>query len=52
MRKIVQEAIKTVSQIYEHTKYIDQLEEIVNRAIKLAENDEADTVNIRHLGQG
>lgn len=52
LRKIVQEAIKTVSQIYEHTKYIDQLEEIVNRAIKLAENDEADTVNIRHLGQG
>lgn len=52
LRKIVQEAIRTIRQIYEHTKCIDQLEEIVNRAIKLAENDEADTVNIRHLGRG
>lgn len=50
--QIIRDAKNTVCEIYEHTKYIDQLASIIDLAIDLACNDEADAVNIRQIGQG
>ena len=50
--QIVKDAKDTVCEIYEHTKYIDQLASIIDLAIELSGNDEADAVNIRQIGQG
>lgn len=50
--QIVRDAKNTVCEIYEHTKHIDQLVAIIDLAIELAGNDEADAVNIRQIGQG
>lgn len=52
LRLIVQDAKETVCEIFEHTKYIDQLAAIIDLAVELADNDEADAINIRQLGQG
>lgn len=50
--QIVQEAKETVHEMYEHTEYIDQLTTIIDLAVELSGNDEADAANIRQLGQG
>lgn len=52
LAQIIQEAKETVCEMYEHTKYIEQLADIIDLAAGLAGNDEADMVNIRQIGQG
>lgn len=50
--QIVRDAKDTVCELFEHTKYIDQLAAIIDLAIELTGNDEADAVNLRQIGQG
>lgn len=52
LAQIVQEAKETVCEMFEHTKHIEQLAAIIDLAVELSGNDEADAVNIRHIGQG
>ena len=49
---IVEEGIQTVAEIYEDTEHIDELVNIVHRAILLLHNNNSDYENIKLLGEG
>ena len=49
---IIREAIETVCDIYQGTEYVEQFADIMDLAVNLAANDEADLINIRSLGGG
>ena len=52
LKEIVIEAMKTVEKLFEGDEHLQELTEIVERAIALSENEENDIENIRDLGQG
>ena len=52
LREIVIEAMKTAEKIFEGDKHLEELTDIIDRAIVLSENDFDDLENIRALGQG
>lgn len=52
LREIVVEAKKTAEKIFEGDKHLNELTDIIDRAIVLSENDFDDLENIRALGQG
>ena len=49
---IVEEGLETVAEIYKDTKHIDELVDIVHRAILLSQNNNTDYENIKQLGEG
>jgi len=52
LKEIILEAKDTVRQMYRGTRHIDDLCEIIDDAITLAENSDFDKENIRKLGEG
>lgn len=52
LKEIVVEAKKTAEKIFEGDKHLNELTDIIDRAIVLSENDFDDLENIRALGQG
>lgn len=52
LRQIVIEARETVKRLFAEDKHINELTDIIDRAIALSENDFDDLENIRALGQG
>ncbi len=52
LKEIVVEAMETVKKLFVGDKHINELTDIINRAIALSENDFDDLENIRVLGQG
>lgn len=52
LKKIVLEAKETVCRLYKDTEHVSQLASILDLTVELAENDDADTFNIRRLGGG
>ncbi len=52
LKEIVIEAQKNVGKIFEGDKHLQELTDIIDRAIALSENDVDDLENIRALGQG
>ena len=52
LKDIVLEAKNAVCAAFSGTAYVDDLREIIDRAVALSENDEPDEINIRRLGEG
>lgn len=52
LREVVVEARKTAEKLFEGDKHLNELTDIIDRAIVLSENDFDDLENIRALGQG
>ena len=52
LKEIVIEAKNTVENIFKGDKHLQELTDIIERAIVLSENEEDDLENIRSLGQG
>ena len=52
LKEIIVEAKETVRRLFEGTEYVDELCEIVDKAIELAENEDTDVNNIKRLGEG
>ena len=52
LKEIVLEAKNTVENIFKGDKHLQELTDIMERAIVLSENEEDDLENIRSLGQG
>lgn len=52
LKEIVVEAKETVLKLFSGDKHIDELENIINKAIELSENSEDDLSNIHELGEG
>lgn len=52
LKEIVLEAKNTVENIFKGDKHLQELTDIIERAIVLSENEEDDLENIRSLGQG
>lgn len=50
--EIVKDAIKTTVELFANKKYIDEFENIMNKAVKLAHENVDDLDAIRELGQG
>lgn len=52
LKDIVIEARGAVAEMFENDKHIDELTNIINRAIELSENEADDLENIKQLGEG
>ena len=52
LKEIVQRSMADVAEIFRDEQDIDKLVNIVNKAIELSENDDADLNNIHQLGEG
>ncbi len=52
LKEIVIEARDTVCKLFKDTEHIDELREIINKAISFAENNDSDRNNIKRLGEG
>lgn len=52
LKKIVLEAKEAVCDMFKDCEYTSELEDIIDRAVELSENDEADIDNIKCLGAG
>lgn len=52
LKEIVLEAKDTVALLFEGDSHLRELEDIIDRAVRLSENDAADLVNIHQLGEG
>jgi len=48
----VNEALAVVSEIFSGNAYMPQLEQLIDKAVMLSKNDEADLANIHQLGEG
>ena len=52
LKDVVIEARNTVAELFRKDKHIQELEDIINLAVQLAENCESDLDNIHKLGEG
>ena len=52
LKEIVLEAKKTVAEIFPDDGYLKELEDIIDLAISLSENDDTDLDNINRIGEG
>ena len=52
LKEIVLDARDTVKKMYRKDKYIQELTDIINLAVKLSENNESDLNNIHQIGEG
>ncbi len=52
LKDIVTEAMEVCSKLFRGTRHLDELVELVNAAVVLAENDKPDSANIKLLGEG
>ena len=52
LKEAVIEARTTCGEIFEGFEYLDEMNQIIDLAIALSENDESDLVNIHRLGEG
>lgn len=52
LKEIVIEAKDTISELFANDKYINDLNQIIDLAIRLSENTDSDLNNIHQLGQG
>ena len=52
LKQIVVEAKETAAGLFRGDKHLPELEDLIDLAVKLSENEEDDLVNIRRLGEG
>ena len=52
LKEIMIEAKNTINDLFKEDKYIKELDEIIDKAIELSENDDCDLENILRLGNG
>ena len=52
LKAIVEKTIENVAEVFRDEQDIDQLVNIVNKAVKLSENDDPDLDNIHQFGEG
>ena len=52
LKDIIIEARDTVAEMFKDDKHIDELTNIINRAMELSDNGADDLENIKMLGQG
>lgn len=52
LKEIMIEAKNTINDLFKEDKYIKELDEIIDKAIELSENDDCDLENIHRLGNG
>ena len=52
LKEIIEDARDTVARLYRDDAHIDELKNIINKAIDLSENQLSDAENIRQLGEG
>lgn len=52
LKEIILEAEKTVAEIFRGDKYLDELKDIIDLAVRLSENGESDLDNINRIGEG
>ena len=51
LKEIMIEAKNTVNELFKEDKYIKELDEIIDKAIELSENEDCDLENIHRLGK-
>ena len=52
LKEVVLEARDTVAELFRDDPYIDELTDIINKAVQLSENDSDDITNIHRIGEG
>ncbi len=52
LKEIVEKSTGHVAEVFRDEKHLDELVNIINKAVKLSENDDTDLNNIHQLGEG